>query len=96
MTDTLTPTRDDFAALLDEQLSGRDFGEGQVVHGRVVGIEVKSGSTVTPRDVAPLKRFAEDLGDRFVRGIVFYTGDNAVPFGKGINVLTISALWAGD
>ncbi|NBB62992.1 30S ribosomal protein S1 [Pseudomonas sp. ODNR1LW] len=39
MTDTLTPTRDDFAALLDEQLSGRDFGEGQVVHGRVVGIE---------------------------------------------------------
>ncbi|MBJ7319120.1 MAG: 30S ribosomal protein S1 [Brevundimonas sp.] len=39
MTDTLTPSRDDFAALLDEQLQGRDFGEGQVVHGRVVGIE---------------------------------------------------------
>jgi len=39
MTDTLSPTRDDFAALLDEQLSGRDLGEGQVVHGRVVGIE---------------------------------------------------------
>ncbi|MFW8695350.1 S1 RNA-binding domain-containing protein, partial [Mesorhizobium japonicum] len=39
MTDTLNPSRDDFAALLDEQLSGRDFGEGQVVHGRVVGIE---------------------------------------------------------
>ena len=39
MTDTLTPTRDDFAALLDEQLSGRDLGEGQVVHGRVVGVE---------------------------------------------------------
>ena len=39
MSDTLNPTRDDFSALLDEQLSGRDFGEGQVVHGRVVGIE---------------------------------------------------------
>ena len=39
MTDTLTPTRDDFAALLDETLKGRDLGEGQVVHGRVVGIE---------------------------------------------------------
>ncbi|GLK48930.1 30S ribosomal protein S1 [Brevundimonas intermedia] len=39
MTDTLSPSRDDFAALLDEQLQGRDFGEGQVVHGRVVGIE---------------------------------------------------------
>ncbi|WP_295709631.1 S1 RNA-binding domain-containing protein, partial [uncultured Brevundimonas sp.] len=39
MTDTLSPSRDDFAALLDEQLQGRDLGEGQVVHGRVVGIE---------------------------------------------------------
>ncbi|GAA0616936.1 30S ribosomal protein S1 [Brevundimonas kwangchunensis] len=39
MTDTLTPTRDDFSALLDETLQGRDLGEGQVVHGRVVGME---------------------------------------------------------
>ena len=39
MTETLNPTRDDFAALLDEQLQGRDLGEGQVVHGRVVGVE---------------------------------------------------------
>ncbi len=39
MTETFNPTRDDFAALLDEQLQGRDLGEGQVVHGRVVGIE---------------------------------------------------------
>ena len=39
MADTLNPTRDDFASLLDEQLQGRDLGEGQVVHGRVVGIE---------------------------------------------------------
>ena len=33
------PTRDDFAALLDETLAGRDIIEGQVVHGRVVGLE---------------------------------------------------------
>jgi small subunit ribosomal protein S1 len=39
MTDTLTPSRDDFASLLDETLQGRDLGEGQVVHGRVVGME---------------------------------------------------------
>ena len=36
---TLNPTRDDFAAMLDEALGGRDFVEGQVVHGLVVGIE---------------------------------------------------------
>ena len=41
MTDTqsFSPSRDDFAALLDETLQGRDLGEGQVVHGRVVGME---------------------------------------------------------
>ena len=36
---TLNPTRDDFAALLDESLGGRDFHEGAVVQGKVVAIE---------------------------------------------------------
>ena len=36
---TFTPSRDDFAALLDESLAGRDLNEGTVVHGIVVGIE---------------------------------------------------------
>ncbi len=36
---TLNPTRDDFAALLDETLGGRDFHEGAVVQGKVVAIE---------------------------------------------------------
>ncbi len=39
MTDTLSPTRDDFASLLQDTLGDRDLGEGQVVHGRVVGVE---------------------------------------------------------
>ncbi len=36
---SLNPTRDDFASLLDESMGGRDFMEGQVVQGKVVGIE---------------------------------------------------------
>ena len=36
---TLNPTRDDFAALLEETLGGRDFHEGTVVQGKVVAIE---------------------------------------------------------
>jgi small subunit ribosomal protein S1 len=41
MADTMSmnPSRDDFAALLDEVLGGRDFAEGTVVQGKVVGIE---------------------------------------------------------
>ena len=36
---SFTPTRDDFAALLDEVLAGRDLNEGSVVKGQVVGVE---------------------------------------------------------
>ncbi|MGC1301908.1 MAG: 30S ribosomal protein S1 [Caulobacteraceae bacterium] len=36
---SMTPSRDDFAALLEEALAGRDLAEGSVVHGHVVGIE---------------------------------------------------------
>ncbi len=36
---SMSPSRDDFAALLDEALGGRDFVEGSVVQGTVVGIE---------------------------------------------------------
>jgi len=36
---SMNPTRDDFSALLDESMGGRDFMEGQVVHGKVVAIE---------------------------------------------------------
>src|ERR1700751_6083402 len=41
MTDVsvMNPSREDFAALLNEQLAGRDLVEGQVVHGKVVGVE---------------------------------------------------------
>ena len=35
----MTPSRDDFAALLDEALGGRDLSEGTVVHGLVTGVE---------------------------------------------------------
>jgi small subunit ribosomal protein S1 len=36
---SFTPSRDDFAALLDEALGGADFHEGTVVKGKVVGVE---------------------------------------------------------
>jgi small subunit ribosomal protein S1 len=36
---SMNPSRDDFAALLDESIGGGDFGEGQVVEGKVVAIE---------------------------------------------------------
>ena len=38
-TDTLNPSRDDFAAMLEESFTGGSLQEGSVVKGMVVGIE---------------------------------------------------------
>src|SRR5690606_27200751 len=62
---SLSPTRDDFAALLDESLGGRDFMEGQVVHGKVVAIEkdfavIDVGLKTEGR--VPLKEFGVEEG----------------------------------
>lgn len=62
---SLNPTRDDFSALLDESLGGRDFMEGQVVQGKVVAIEkdfaiIDVGLKTEGR--VPLKEFAGEDG----------------------------------
>ena len=60
------PSRDDFAALLDESLQGRDMLEGQVVHGLVVAVEkdfvlVDVGLKTEGR--IPLKEFGSEAGN---------------------------------
>src|SRR3954471_5051164 len=64
---SLNPSRDDFAALLDESLGGRDFMEGQVVHGKVVAIEkdfaiIDVGLKTEGR--VPLKEFIQPGEDK--------------------------------
>lgn len=61
--------------------------------GRLVGIEVKSSATVKSDDFSGLKVLAEEVPDRFVRGIVLYTGQQIVPFGKNLMAMPISTLW---
>jgi len=62
---SMSPTQADFAALLDESLGGRDFMEGQVVHGKVVAIEkdiaiIDVGLKTEGR--VSLKEFGEEEG----------------------------------
>jgi small subunit ribosomal protein S1 len=75
---SLNPSRDDFAALLDESLGGRDFMEGQVVHGLVVAIEkdfaiIDVGLKTEGR--VPLKEFGMDEGRAPIKA-----GDNVEVF----------------
>ncbi len=62
--------------------------------GRIVGIEVKSSTTLGPGDFAGLKALEEACGERFVRGVVLYGGRESLPFGKSLQALPVSALWS--
>ena len=61
--------------------------------GRLVGLEIKASSSVARKDFAGFDALAEDTGDRFVRGIVLYSGERPVAFGKHYMALPVSALW---
>ncbi|HEY0271001.1 MAG TPA: S1 RNA-binding domain-containing protein, partial [Sphingomonas sp.] len=70
MATTANPTRDDFAALLDETMGAADGFEGRVVKGTVTGIEndlvvidvgLKSEGRVPLREFAPAPGQKADL-----------------------------------
>ncbi|MGH3943403.1 MAG: ATP-binding protein [Pseudonocardiaceae bacterium] len=62
--------------------------------GRVVGIEIKAASAPGPRDAQHLCWLANQLGERFVRGIVFHTGPQPFELDDRIWALPICALWS--
>ena len=62
--------------------------------GEIVGIEVKSSYTVAGGDFKGLRALAEAAGRRFRRGIVLYSGPEAIPYGSNLHALPLSSLWA--
>jgi uncharacterized protein len=65
----------------------------ETADGRVVGVEVKAGSTVRSEDLAGLRHLESRLGSRFVAGYVLFTGQQTLPFGDRLRALPIEALW---
>jgi len=60
---------------------------------RVVGVEVKISATVKNEDFFGLRDFAESARERFLRGILLYTGEKVIPFGKGLYAIPLPTLW---
>ena len=59
----------------------------------VVGVEVKAASSVGGADFRGLEHLREKLGERFVTGVVLYTGVRSVPFGDRLWALPLSSVW---
>ena len=62
--------------------------------GRLVGIEVKAAAAVQRRDFRGLETLAALVGERFIRGVLLFTGTTAVPFGPKLLALPVSQVWA--
>ncbi len=61
--------------------------------GQIVALEVKKSASPTPHDFKGLRFLAEQTGQKFVRGILLYTGSDTIPFGPNLFAVPISALW---
>jgi predicted AAA+ superfamily ATPase len=62
--------------------------------GSIVGIEIKSASSLSPHDFKGLRVLAEVAGERFRRGVVLYAGEKAVHVGGEVYALPMGSLWS--
>lgn len=62
--------------------------------GRVAGVEVKAAASLGARDFAGLRILAEAAGEKFVRGVVLYLGNDVVPISRGLWAVPLAALWS--
>lgn len=59
----------------------------------LVAIEIKSKAVVEQRDLKGLLYFRDQVKGRFLKGIVFYTGNQVLPLGNNMFAVPIPALW---
>jgi uncharacterized protein len=60
---------------------------------KVVGLEVKAAATLKANDTAGLRALAAEVGKKWIRGIVLYTGLEVIPFANNLHGVPLQALW---
>lgn len=63
---------------------------------RVIGIEVKANAAPDAYDARHLAWLRDELGDRFVAGVVFHTGPRIYQLGDKLAAAPISVLWGNE
>lgn len=66
----------------------------EVGAGRVVAFEVKASAAPDASAAAHLAWLRDQLGDRFLAGIVLHTGRRRYPLGERLSAVPISTFWA--
>lgn len=61
---------------------------------RVVAFEVKATAAPRAADAAHLSWLRDQVGDRFVAGVLFHTGPSGFALGDRIHALPIASIWA--
>ena len=57
------------------------------------GIEIKATASLSEQDFKGLKSLAHLAADKFQKGIVLYTGEQVLAFGKNLYAVPLSNLW---
>ena len=93
------------AGLIDEPVNLAHFRDRSGIEvdlllersdGSVIGIEVKSATSVNQTDGKGLRFLRDRLGDRFAMGLVLYTGQLSARLGDRVWATPVSALWGGS
>jgi uncharacterized protein len=63
--------------------------------GKLAGIEVKTSARLSSNDVRGLHALARATGNKWVRGVVLYTGTEVIPFANNLHGIPITHFWAG-
>lgn len=61
---------------------------------RVIGIEVKASAAPDGKDAMHLAWLRDELGDRFLAGVVLHTGPRVYQLGERITAAPLACLWA--
>ena len=65
----------------------------ELFDGRIIGIEIKATQAVSRKHFNGLRYLKDTLNERFISGIVLYTGSESLSFGDRLYALPICRLW---
>lgn len=61
--------------------------------GKLIAVEVKATAKISASDFNNIRVFADETGNKFVKGIVLFTGNEAIPYAKNMYAVPIESLW---